>query len=306
MNFPKVARMYGTDDLAAIMERTRASLQEVGIKPAADSWWRCSSITDYLWRKLEVDINKVPCVSAPRGPGNLQGYHVFGHTDQPVFAYDINSAYLGVMAEFKALQPFTDYMWGARQELVQANDPAAYLIKLASTIMPGKFSSELPSCRRYYRPVLGNYIRQRVNDRLREAMNLANTIEQGPNNHNVYRWCVDGFLARTNIEHLMPIGNNLGQWKPVKKHKSLSIAKTNVWYTDREYKDGGFRVTEQQILDANKDPFEIRTTRTIFDWDLLEERTEPVTLRQPHNWMTCGKCWEEDDRELHDLFGMYI
>jgi hypothetical protein len=296
LNYPKLARRYGVDDLATIMERTRASLAEVGIKPASDQWWRTFGITDYVWRKLEIDLSKVPAVTAKKEPGNLQGYWAFGHTGEPVYSYDIRSAYLSVMAEFEALKPFADFIWKARQELVQANDPTAHLLKLAATVMPGKFTSEHPG-NKYYRRPLGLYIRGVTNERLRQAMHLANSVS-APTMLNVHRYCVDGFIAHSDISKYLNIGDGLGQWKPVKKHNHLTIARTNVWFTDREYKDGGYHITEQQILD---DPFEIHTSRTVFDWNRLEERNEPVILHQRHNDLTCRKCWDSVG-ELHDIF----
>jgi hypothetical protein len=299
----KLAKMYRCDDLAAIMERTRESLTAVGITASRQNWSLCSSLTDYVWKHHEINLADVPAVSSPKGPGNLQGYYVFGHTDHPVYSYDIRSAYLSVMAEFPALRPFTDHIWSARRELEQAGEPAAYLLKLAATVMPGKFTSTLDN-NPYYRPVLGNYIRQRVNARLTKAMDVANSFE-APTWLNVYRWCVDGFIAFTDISRFMNTGDDLGQWKPVKRHERLTIMKTNVWWTDLEYKDGGFNVTEADALAAiaADEPFAIRTSRTIFDWSRLEERIQPVTLRQIHQGLACRKCWEDDGRELHDRFG---
>jgi hypothetical protein len=299
-NFRRLSRKYQTTDLAEIMTRTRASLLEVGISSYQQDWYRCSSLTDYVWHKLDINLSNVPAVTAVKGPGNLQGYNAFGHTDEPVYSYDINSAYLSVMAEFNALRPFADYMWSARNELRQANDPAADVLKIASTIMPGKFISEY-SPEKYYRPVLAKYIWQVINGRLTKAMEAAERVEPSRNHFNVYRYCVDGFIARTNIERYMDVGEDLGQWKPVKRHEYLTIASTNVWWTDREFKDGGFGLTEADLLAGlQDDPYEIPTTRTYFDWSSLEERTDHITLHQHHTGMLCRKCWEEDGQELHD------
>jgi hypothetical protein len=204
------------------------------------------------------------------------------------------------MAEFEPLRPFTDFMWHARQELKQAGDPAADLLKLASTIMPGKFASSFPD-NKYYRPVLAQYIWQSINRRLQTAMDTANNTAGTPG-PNVYRFCVDGFIANTDIERTMNVGNELGQWKPVKRHRELTIAKTNVWWTDREYKDGGYGITKEALLAGlTNDPFEVSTTRTHFDWTRLEEVTEPITLRQSHTGMLCRACWDGDSTGLHDV-----
>jgi len=298
MNWPKLAKMYKCDDLAVIMERTRASLASVGIDSAQQQWWLCSSLSAHIWKKLDIDLDSVPALSAPKGPGNLQGYHAFGHTDHPVYSYDIHSAYLSVMAQFPSLKPFTDFVWHARKELEQANDPAAYLLKLLATIMPGKFTSEHEG-NKYHRPVLGYFIRHTVNTRLEEAMTIAEKFE-APTHLNVLRYCVDGFIAQADISRYLDIGDQLGQWKPVKRHEKLTIANTNVWWTNREYKDAGYHVSEPQLLTGLADePFEVPTTRTVFDWEALEERTVPVTLRQNHQGLLCRRCWDGSG-ELHD------
>jgi len=298
-SWTKLCRRYKSDDLAVIMERTRASLASVGITSYQQQWWLCSSLAAYIWKKLDINLGNVPALSAPKGPGNLQGYHVFGHTDHPVYSYDIRSAYLSVMAEFDALRPFTDYVWHARRELEQANDPAAHVLKLLATIMPGKFTSEHKG-NKFHRPVLGQYIRQTVNRRLEEAMLITDKFE-APTHLNVFRYCVDGFIAFSDISRYLEIGDGLGQWKPIKRHEYLTIAKTNVWWTDREYKDGGYHVTEADLLNGlSNDPFSIRTSRTVFDWELLEERIEPITLRQSHQGLLCRRCWEGTDIDLHD------
>ena len=289
VNWPQLRTLYKTRDLVEVMTRTRASLDAVGLRADQQAWSRCSSLTDGLWRSLKIDLGKVPCVGVrKREPGNLQGYNVFGHTSSPVYFYDIRSAYLSEMAHFAELKPFTDHIWGARQELVQANDPAEFLVKLAGTIVPGKFSSTLPR-NRYYRPILGKFIRQQVNDRLVEAMNEVSGY------HNCFRWCVDGFIASEDISNRLDIGDNLGQWKPIEIHPHLTIARTNVWWTDTTHKDNGYLVTEAQVL---QDPLEIHTNRRIFDWDTLEEHEQPVVLYQNHYEERCRAC--RNGEELHD------
>ncbi|MGA2412683.1 MAG: hypothetical protein ABSG46_20160 [Candidatus Binataceae bacterium] len=291
VNWPALKRLYNANDLAQVMEHTRSSLAEVNLRADQQDWYRCSSITGELWRRLQVNLGDVPCVRVNRDePGNLQGYNVFGHTDQPVYFYDIHSAYLSVMAQFPALEPFTDYLWSARQELDQSQDPAAFVLKLAAVVIPGKFTSALPG-NKFYRPILGQYIRQSINDRLRAAMNLIDGY------YNRYRWCVDGFIASQDISRHLDVGDGLGQWKPVDVHSRLTIARTNVWWTDKGHKDNGYTVREQQVLD---DPTEIHTSRTVFDWSTLSERTEPVTLYQNHYEEQCRACRDGGGMHLHD------
>jgi hypothetical protein len=289
LNWSPLRRLYGTNSLVEIMERTRASLKEVGLRADQQDWSRSSSITSELWRRLDVNLSNVNCVQARKNElGNLQGYNVFGHTDSPVYFYDIHSAYLSIMAEFPPLKTFTDYLWGARKELSQANDPAEFVLKIASVVMPGKFTSTLPG-NKFYRPVLGQYIRQRINDRLREAMSSVDGF------YNRYRWCVDGFISNQDISQRLDVGYDLGQWKPVERHERLTIAATNVWWTDKAKKDNGFIIKEAQVL---KDPEEIHTSRRVFDWRTLEEREEKVTLGQNHYPEYCRGC--QSGTDLHD------
>jgi hypothetical protein len=290
INWAPLKRLYGTDDLALIMERTRSSLRTVGLRSSQQDWSRCSSITAYLWKKLEIDLDKVPCINVRRRePGNLQGYNVFGHTDRPAYFYDIHSAYLSEMYKFEELRRFADFLWKARQELTQANDPAAYVLKLAATIIPGKFTSTLPN-NALYRPLLGKFIRQQVNDRLRAAMEHV----EDPSER--YRWCVDGFIAARDISKYLDIGSNLGQWKPVEVEPHLTIVQTNLWWAGNKHKDGGYRgIQEQQVLE---NPFEIHAQRVTFDWTTLEERYEPVVLYQNHYEEHCKACRGQSD--LHD------
>jgi hypothetical protein len=289
-NWLPISKLYGTNDLPTIMERTRNSLAQVGLRADQQDWYRCSSITNHLWRKMKVNLNRVPAVQTRRRePGNLQGYNVFGHREGPVYFYDIHSAYLSVMREFDELKPFVDRIWAARQELKQASDPAEQILKIAAVVMPGKFSSTLPG-NRFYRPVLGKYIRQRINDRLRNAMELIDDY------YDRYRWCVDGFISPQDISNHLDIGDNIGQWKPIERHERLTIAQTNIWWTNGAHKDNGYLVKEAQVLN---DPEEIHTSRTVFDWNTLEEREEPVTIHQNHYEEECRAC-SGAGGDLHD------
>jgi hypothetical protein len=290
----QVRHLYKSDDLASIMTRTRESLANVGLGPYKSQWYRCSSVADNLWRRLERDLDNfglrnVPAVQAPKGRGNLQGYGYFGHTDEPVYSYDIRSAYLAVMAEFPALRPFTDRLWAARRDLEEAHDPAAFILKLTATVIPGKFGSARFGGR-YYRPVLAQYIRQRVNQQLTDAIHRMD-------GDRVYRWCVDGFLAGEDISHRLDIGSGLGQWKPLRSHSSLTIAGTNLWWTNRDYKNNGYLLTEDQVL---KDPFHIETARKVFNWQELEDATEQVTIDQPHDEFYCQGC--QDGTNMHTVW----
>lgn len=292
LSWDQMKRRYGTEDLAVIMERTRSSLAAVELKADSGNWQLCSSIPTYLWNKLEkngqVSLRVGQIGAKKRELGNLQGYRVFGHTDDPVYIYDIHGAYLSEMAKFPTLKPFSDSLWSARKTL--GSDPASWIVKLASTIIPGKFTSQLPH-NKYYRPILGKYIYQQVNQRLRDAMSLVSDPK------NVYRWCVDGFISSENIENrLDDVGYGLGQWKPVERHEGLSIIQTNVWWTDRDHKDGGYRgIREKQVLE---NPFEVHTNRAIFDWDMMREKLEPATIYQNHYEGSCRGC--QGGGTLHD------
>jgi hypothetical protein len=297
-HWAKIKVLYKDDDLASVMERTRASLHAVGLTPASGDWYLGSAISSNLWRTMGIQLSGIPCLTTRHGGlGNLQGYNVFGHTNDPVYFYDIHSAYMAVLTQWDATRPFAERLWAARQKLRAANDPTERILKLIGTIMPGKFSSTLPG-NRYYRPVLGQYIRQEVNDRLQTAMDNINGY------YNRYRYCVDGFISNQNIEHKLDIGPNLGQWKPVEKHDWLTIAQTNIWWTNGAHKDNGYPVTREQFL---ADPEEIHTLRTIFDWSTLSEKQEPVTLEQNHYEERCRACLG-DGGELHDTLpkGIYI
>lgn len=300
LTWRQTKRLYGTDDLALIMEHVRRDLDNVGLGAYHQNWWLCSSITDFLWKECQkkyesFDLSNVPKIInlRPNEPGNLQGYNVFGHAERPVHFYDIHSAYLSVMAQSTIMKPFTDRLWNARCALQSAMSPTSFLVKLAATILPGKFVSTIPG-NRFYRPDLGKFISQTVNDRLRKAMSCV----WAPGD--VYRWCVDGFIAAEDISRHLDIGPNLGQWKPVETHSYLTIAKTNVWWTDKAHKDGGFnRISRQQVLD---NPFRIETSRTIFDWSTLEEKTQSVLLGQYHSPSRCRECWDgEGVGTLHDI-----
>lgn len=303
LNWRQLQNLYQSKDLATIMERTRHSLWESGeLKPDQQAWDRTSAITGGLWRRLGIDLREVECVTAPRGPGNLQGYNVFGHTNNPVYFFDIHSAYLAEMDRFQALHPFSSRIWNVRQELKKAKDPAEHILKLAGTVMPGKFSSTLGGKtesgqyrNKYYRPILARTIRQRVNDRLTAAMKHIDP------DHKRIRWCVDGFISDQDISKYLDIGEDLGQWKPVEAHPYLTIAQTNIWWTDNTHKNNGYLVTEQQVLD---NPEEIHTSKKVFNWRTLEETEQPITLYQNHFEEECKACLDGGD--LHDRLPNYI
>lgn len=271
----KTAALYGTTDAPTIMEQARAELAEVGLRAYQNRWFRNSSIADFLFHSMNIDLDRIPTVQHTLDPVAEIGSVACGYISGPVHEYDMVSAYASSMLEFPQLGEFALTINQARKDL--ADKPTARVLKVTQSVLPGKFlSPKLPT----FRPDLGTYIRGTTRARLIDAMERAVA-----NYGTVYRWNTDGFFTNVDIASELNIGDNLGQWKHT-VHDYLLIAQTNVFKTNLKQRDCGFNIDWNAV---RENPLQVRTTIPNVNWVTLEQRIVPKTIRFNGGYHDCNR-----------------
>jgi hypothetical protein len=270
----KTAALYGTTDTPAIMEQARTELAEVGLRAYQNRWFRNSSIADFLFREMKIDLAGIPTVTHNLDPTTEASSVACGYIPGPIHEFDMVSAYASSMLEFPQLGDFAQRLDSARKQL--DHKPTARVLKVTQSVLPGKFlSPTLPT----FRPDLGTYIRGTTRSRLISAMDRAVA-----NYGTVYRWNTDGFFTNVDISAELDIGNSLGQWKHT-IHDYLLIAQTNVFRTNKKVRDCGYLIDWNAVRDH---PLEIRTTMPTTDWSTFELHDAPKVLRFDGGYHDCA------------------
>jgi hypothetical protein len=302
MPWEKLCLDYGTDDLVAIMERTRSSLRSVHIGVSQSHWHRASAIGDWLMSELGLSAANIPRPNVPdylfsrQKQEPIQGNSVFGYIEGPVYEYDINSSFGATTAAIPELSEYVQHLWNARQELADRQDPAARIMKLALTTISGKFGS---GQKRYNRPDLMWYIRNTAVQKFYDAMNMV--LEQGGM---IYRWNTDGFVANMRIDNLDE-GPDLGQWR-IREYPDLTILGQNIFWMGDKYKLNGLRV---RCEDVQNNPLKVPYERDTIDWrGDLEVHTERGFIERhsmgnwskgshltPLGYEIAVMCWDNSD-----------
>jgi hypothetical protein len=261
----RTAELYGTTDAVEIMNRARTELASVGLRAYQNRWFRNSSIADYLYHNMKVDLNTISTVTHNYDPSPEIGSVVCGYITGPIHEYDLVSAYASVMLEFPQLGEFAQTLDEARKNL--GSKPTSRILKVTQSVLPGKFlSPKLPT----FRPDLGSYIRGATRSRLVDAMGRA-----VKNYGTVYRWNTDGFFTDVDISRELEIGTGLGQWKHT-VHDYLLIIQTNIFKTDSKIRDCGFNINWDE---ARENPLTVQATIPNVNWTTLEQRVVPKVLR---------------------------
>jgi hypothetical protein len=271
----KTAALYGTNDPPTIMEQARTELAEVGLRAYQNRWFRNSSIADFLFHEMKIDLDRIPIVKHGFDSTAEIGSAACGYIPGPIHEYDLVSAYASTMLEFPQLGEFAQALDDARKKL--EGKPTARILKVTQSVLPGKFlSAKLPT----FRPDLGTYIRGTTRARLIDAM--QRTVK---NYGTVYRWNTDGFFTNVDISSELDIGNALGQWKHT-VHDYLLIVQTNIFKTDSKVRDCGFNVDWDA---ARANPLEVRATIPNIDWTTLEQKLVPKVLRFDGGYHNCKR-----------------
>lgn len=261
----RTAELYGTDDATVIMNRAREELSSVGLRAYQNRWFRNSSIADYLFHSMKIDLSTISTVTHNYDPSPEIGSVACGYIPGPVHEYDLVSAYASVMLEFPQLGEFAQVLDDARKNL--GSKPTSRILKVTQSVLPGKFlSPKLPT----FRPDLGSYIRGATRSKLVDAMERA-VKDLGT----IYRWNTDGFFTNVDISSQLDVGDNLGQWKHT-VHDYLLIVQTNIFKTDSKVRDCGFNIDWDA---AREDPLTVRATIPNINWTTLEQRVVPKVLR---------------------------
>jgi hypothetical protein len=271
----KTATLYGTTDTPTIMSQARAELAEVGLRAYQNRWFRNSSIADYLFHDMKIDLDRIPTVQHNFDPVAEIGSAACGYIPGPIHEYDLVSAYASTMLEFPRLGEFAQALDAARKNL--EGKPTARVLKVTQSVLPGKFlSPKLPT----FRPDLGTYIRGTTRARLIDAMERA-VAQYGT----VYRWNTDGFFTNVDIAAELDIGDNLGQWKHT-VHDYLLIAQTNVFKTNLKVRDCGFNIDWDTV---RENPLSVRTTIPTVNWTTLEHKLVSKVLRFNGGYHDCKR-----------------
>lgn len=271
----KTAALYGTTDAPTIMEQARSELAEVGLRAYQNRWFRNSSIADYLYHSMKVDLDKIPVVQHSLESIPEIGSVVCGFIPGPIHEYDMVSAYASSMLEFPQLGEFAQFLNQARKDL--ADKPTARVLKVTQSVLPGKFLSPKLST---FRPDLGTYIRGTTRSRLISAMDNAVA-----NYGTVYRWNTDGFFTNVDISTQLDIGDALGQWKHT-VHDYLLIAQTNIFKTNLKQRDCGFNIDWDAVRD---NPLEFKATIPNINWTTLEQKLVPKMIRFNGGYHNCHR-----------------
>lgn len=271
----KTAALYGTTYAPTIMEQARTELAQVGLRAYQNRWFRNSSIADFLFHDMKIDLSKIPVVQHTLDSVAEIGSVACGYIPGPIHEYDMVSAYASTMLEFPQLGEFAQFLNQARKDL--DTKPTARVLKVTQSVLPGKFlSPRLPT----YRPDLGTYIRGTTRSRLVDAMERA-----VKNYGTVYRWNTDGFFTNVDISDELDIGSELGQWKHT-VHDYLLIAQTNIFKTDSKVRDCGFNVDWDAV---RENPLEFRATIPNVNWTTLEQKLVPKTIRFNGGYHNCKR-----------------
>jgi hypothetical protein len=277
----KTAKLYGTEDAPTIMNQARAELAEVGLRAYQNRWFRNSSIADYLFHEMKIDLDLIPSISHCLDPVAEIGSAACGYIPGPIHEYDLVSAYASVMLEFPQLGDFAQALDDARKSL--GDKPTSRILKVTQSVLPGKFlSPKLPT----FRPDLGTYIRGTTRARLVDAMERA-----VKNYGTVYRWNTDGFFTNVDIAEELNIGDGLGQWKHT-VHDYMLLVQTNIFKTDSKVRDCGFNIDWNE---ARANPLSVQATIPNINWTTLEQKLVPKTLRFDGGYHNC----------LRDGYGCY-
>lgn len=278
----RTAALYGTDDPTTIMNQAREELAAVGLRAYQNRWFRNSSIADFLFHEMKIDLSDIPVVAHSLDPTPEIGSVACGYIPGPIHEYDMVSAYASVMLEFPQLGDFAQTLDDARKQL--NGNPTARVLKVTQSVLPGKFlSPKLPT----FRPDLGTYIRGATRDRLVGAMERA-VRAYGT----VYRWNTDGFFTNVDISSELDIGNGLGQWKHT-VHDYLLMIQTNIFKTDSKVRDCGFHIDWDR---AREDPTNVRAIIPNVNWTTLERRLVPKNLHFDSGHHNC----QHDGNGCHD------
>src|SRR5579872_4831456 len=164
----KTAALYGTTDAPTIMDQARSELAEVGLRAYQNRWFRNSSIADYLFHQMKIDLDQIPLAQHNFDPVAEIGSAACGYIEGPIHEFDLVSAYASSMLEFPQLGDFARTLDAARKQL--DSKPTGRILKVTQSVLPGKFlSPKLPT----FRPDLGSYIRGATRSRLVDAMERA-------------------------------------------------------------------------------------------------------------------------------------
>jgi hypothetical protein len=269
----KTATLYGTDNASAIMKQARLELADVGLRAYQNRWFRNSSIADFLFHEMKIDLDRIPIVNHNLYPATEASSVACGYLPGPIHEFDMVSAYASSMLEFPQLGDFAQALDAARKSL--EGKPTARVLKVTQSVLPGKFlSPKLPT----FRPDLGTYIRGNTRALLIQAMERA-VAAYGT----VYRWNTDGFFTNVDISRQLDIGDNLGQWKHT-VHDYLLIAQTNVFKTNLKSRDCGYNIDWDAV---RENPLLIHTSMPTTDWTTFTEHNAPRVLKFDGGYHNC-------------------
>jgi hypothetical protein len=276
--------LYGTDNVPKIMQQARDELASVGLRAYQNRWFRNSSVADFLYHEMKIDLDRIPTVQHNLRSTTEASSVACGYVPGPIHEFDMVSAYASSMCEFPQLGDFARTLDDARKRL--DSYPTARVLKVTQSVLPGKFLSPKLST---FRPDLGTYIRGTTRARLFEAMDLAVA-----NYGTVYRWNTDGFFTNVDISSELNIGNNLGQWKHT-VHDYILIAQTNVFKTNLKVRDCGYNIDWDAV---RENPLEVRVTMPTTDWTTFQQHDVAKVLRFDGGYHNCA-------RDGHGCHGEY-
>jgi hypothetical protein len=289
-SFEKTVALYETTDLPTIMEQTRQELAKVGIRAFENRWYKNSAITDNILHQPAFRDLNIPSICIPHEPPAISEQYIgsvaAGFIPGPIYEYDLVSAFASGLLEVPELRPFIEQLHEYRTAL--QGKPAARIIKITQSVLPGKLISDKVDPRWQNRS-LGLYTRAVTRYKLAKAMMQA--VEKGGT---VFRWYIDGFYTNVRIEPDDGLEGQLGGWKETIHQGGMLIIDTSVFQlydaagnVTKERTNGHFNVDWNGARD---DPLHVRADKTTVNWNTLKETTKHVKLLFELGFHKCTYC----------------
>lgn len=210
-----------------------------------------------------------------RAPGPYIGSDAFGRDPSTIFYYDIRKAYIYGLA---FILPDLAQKLAKAENLCKGR--AKVVIKVLRAAIVGIMNSKDSP---YYRPDLARFCYGVTRAELVSAMHAVEN-----NNGTVYRWHTDGFLADTDVSHLINVGDDIGQWR-VEAYKGLTLLATNTWWAgtpgNRKTCDGliiKLGITEREVLEH---------------FENFGDKSLEITCPDRFSWKTAT--WKAQTREIN-------
>lgn len=283
-------RLLGPKSLSTIMTNVRNDLADVGLATPWHLWWRASGFLDSLIQNecmipVPDDIREL--VGRNERPLSLIDHRYVGYTDDPVYWYDINGAYLHHLRRIPELREVCNHLDRALRIFKESNSPARYVVKSIYQVMWGRLIGRWSSPS-HRNPILGVGTAIRTREQLGEAITAG--IKQGGKLLTCY---VDGFSLSQPVTGL-DLGESTGQWR-TETQPGILLVRSGLYWSGPKVATIGFPVgildqysVHGHISRYGLSPMTVQSKS--FSWRSLDWKPIRRTLDFGHEPSACGAC----------------